>query len=124
MAPVVVAKVLDFGIASLPGGATDSRGTVGVLSPEQARSDPVVPASDVYSLAATIHAAHTGRSFFEDVLESGGMNAFLIDAHATREPLAKTPLQGPLAALLQAATRLDPAARIGIEELAEGFAAM
>jgi serine/threonine protein kinase len=58
------AKVLDFGIAKLTSAATVTRnkivGTPEYISPEQARGDPVTPASDVYSLGVVLYEMITG----------------------------------------------------------------
>jgi serine/threonine protein kinase len=59
-----VAKVLDFGIAKLTSASTVTRdkivGTPEYISPEQARGDPVQPASDVYSLGILLYEMLTG----------------------------------------------------------------
>jgi serine/threonine protein kinase len=59
-----VAKVLDFGIAKLTSASTVTRdkivGTPEYISPEQARGDPVEPASDVYSLGILLYEMLTG----------------------------------------------------------------
>lgn len=59
-----MAKVLDFGIAKLTSASTVTRdkivGTPEYISPEQARGDPVQPASDVYSLGVVLYEMLTG----------------------------------------------------------------
>ena len=59
-----VVKVLDFGIAKLTSASTVTRdkivGTPEYLSPEQARGDPVRPASDVYSLGVVLYEMLAG----------------------------------------------------------------
>ncbi len=62
-------KVVDFGIAKLSGdeGITKKGtffGTIGYLSPEQARGEEVGPTSDVYSLGLTWYWLLTARSAF------------------------------------------------------------
>ncbi|MGW1990352.1 serine/threonine-protein kinase [Embleya sp. NPDC001921] len=62
-------KVIDFGIA-LPSGATDltrtghTVGTLGFMSPEQFERSDVGPESDVFSCAAVLAYAATGRPPF------------------------------------------------------------
>ncbi|MDD3825700.1 MAG: protein kinase [Anaerolineae bacterium] len=59
-----VVKVLDFGIAKLTSASTVTRdkivGTPEYISPEQARGDPVQPASDVYSLGVVLYELLSG----------------------------------------------------------------
>jgi len=59
-----IVKVLDFGIAKLTSASTVTRdkivGTPEYISPEQARGDPVQPASDVYSLGVVLYEMLAG----------------------------------------------------------------
>ncbi|MFF2552644.1 serine/threonine-protein kinase [Nocardia sp. NPDC058058] len=63
-------RVIDFGIAQLsenPEGLTEVGsvlGSPGYMSPEQALSEPLTPASDVFSLGSLLFMAATGASPF------------------------------------------------------------
>ncbi len=64
------AVLTDFGIATLDGdpGLTQAgmvMGTPGFCAPERIRGAPASPASDLWSLGATLYAAVTGRGPFE-----------------------------------------------------------
>ncbi|MEV6771322.1 serine/threonine-protein kinase [Nocardia sp. NPDC051030] len=63
-------RVIDFGIARLVEGSgqlTETGTTIGspaYMSPEQASSEPVSPASDIFALGTVLTMASTGRSPF------------------------------------------------------------
>jgi response regulator RpfG family c-di-GMP phosphodiesterase len=72
------AKLLDFGLALLPGEARLTRtgaqlGTVGYMAPEQSRNAHGVDArADVFGLGATLFYALTGQAPFTDILAAFG----------------------------------------------------
>lgn len=100
----------DFGIARLVGDAqlTTSgmiMGSPAYMAPEQANSQPSTPASDLWSLGATLYAAVEGRPPFEgpDVMAT-------LAAVLTRDP--QPPQRaGGLSEMLIALLRKDPAQR-------------
>jgi serine/threonine protein kinase len=76
----------DFGVATLRSrratpGADDIVGTPAYMSPEQARGDGAVPASDVYSLGVITYELLCGRRPFE-----GGDAASVMRHHAMKPP--------------------------------------
>ncbi|GAA3226573.1 WD40 repeat domain-containing serine/threonine protein kinase [Actinocorallia longicatena] len=102
--------ITDFGIASLTGDAQITRsgviiGTPAFMSPEQAHRERATPASDLWSLGATLYAAVEGRPPFD-----GEDLVAVLSALLTREP--PPPLHaGPLAPLLEVLLSKDPARR-------------
>ncbi|MFG2087221.1 MULTISPECIES: serine/threonine-protein kinase [unclassified Spirillospora] len=101
----------DFGIAALEGDATITRsgmvlGTPAFMSPEQVEGKPVTPASDLWSLAATLYAAVEGRRPFD-----GPGHGAVFVAIATRQPPAPR-CGGPLAQALNGLLRKDPGERL------------
>ena len=109
-----VAKITDFGVSratwdtTATGGGTVA-GTPGYFAPEVARGGDPTPASDVFSLGATLYAA------VENELVCGRHDNTLAVLHAMAEgklrPATRAGVLGrPLAAML----RLDPAHRPGI----------
>jgi predicted ATPase len=128
-----IVKVLDFGLARrlpaggdrgpAPGGEGTDPGTrVGTLlymSPEQARAEPVGPASDIFSLGLVLYELATGHHPFQADSEVGILHAIVAQApvpparlnpevpapleRLIQQMLAKGPRQRPTAAEVDAA---------------------
>ena len=101
----------DFGIATMHGdpGLTQAgmvMGTPGFCAPERIRGEPASPASDLWSLGATLYAAVEGRSPFEG---QGSAMAVLANIVHGDPPPAKS--AGPLGPVITALMKRDPAAR-------------
>jgi serine/threonine protein kinase len=105
------AKITDFGVSRAAGDVTVTQtgmmaGTPAYLAPEVARGQVPTPASDVFSLGATLYAAVEGRAPFGD---SDNPLALL---HAVAAGEVLPPLHaGPLFAVLMSLLAKDPAAR-------------
>ena len=116
------AKVMDFGIAKVLGGAKLTRtgtlmGTAHYMSPEQVlgRTD-IGPATDIYSLGVTLFEALTGQVPFQGAETDGTDSDFLVkQAHmntAPPDPRILVPeLPGSVCAALLRALAKDPAQR-------------
>ncbi|MFV2172792.1 serine/threonine-protein kinase [Actinomadura sp. LOL_016] len=109
------AVLTDFGIATVAGDETITRtgaiiGSPAYLAPEQARRQKASPASDLWSLGATLYAAVEGRPPYQRPDVWGVMGALLAD-----EPDPPR-LAGPLTPVLHGLLRRDPGERIGAEE--------
>ena len=101
----------DFGIAKIgaDSGLTRSGmvvGTPGYTPPERVRGEPATPASDLWSLGATLYAAVEGRGPFD---RPGGVAA--ICAGIVGEEPPRAPSAGSLAPVIAALLRRDSAAR-------------
>ncbi|MFD0539929.1 serine/threonine-protein kinase [Actinomadura luteofluorescens] len=101
----------DFGIAALEGDVTITRsgmvlGTPAYMSPEQVEGKAVTPASDLWSLAATLYAAVEGRRPFD-----GPSHGAVFVAIATRQPPPPR-CGGPLARVLNGLLRKEPDDRL------------
>ena len=94
------AKVLDFGVAKLRADMTPPRedstpsspgaviGTVGYMSPEQVRAQPLDPRTDIFSFGCVLYEVITGRRAFQGTTSFDTLKRILSD-----EPL---PIVEPL----------------------------
>ncbi len=104
-------KLTDFGIATYPGDPALTQvgmvfGTPGFTAPERVRGETATPASDLWSLGATLYTAVEGRGPFD---RPGGSAA--IFAGVAHEPAPRAPSAGPLGPVIDALLRADPAQR-------------
>ncbi len=105
------AVLTDFGIATFAAepGVTQAGmvvGTPGFTAPERVRGEPATPASDLWSVGATLYAAVEGRGPFE---RAGGST--IITAGVASEDAPRAPSAGPLGPVIDALLSRDPADR-------------
>ncbi|MCB1041634.1 MAG: serine/threonine protein kinase [Acidobacteria bacterium] len=123
-------KVLDFGLAYTSGEADFGRieasstdqfetqassiiGTLGYLSPEQARSEPATSLSDIYSLGLVMQELFTGQPAMEPGLAP---NIRLLQASkAQTRPIEDVP--SDIKRLIERMKALEPAARPSASEV-------
>ncbi|MFG3495349.1 serine/threonine-protein kinase [Streptomyces sp. NPDC047928] len=105
----------DFGIAAIEGDSTITRtgelvGSIDYLAPERVRGADPGPASDLWSLGATLYTAVEGSSPFRRTSPISTMQAVV-----TEEP-SPAVHAGPLGPVITALLRKDPADRPGAAE--------
>jgi len=116
------AKITDFGVSKAVGDITVTQtgmvaGTPAYLAPEVARGQVPTPASDVFSLGATLYAAVEGRGPFGD---SDNPLALL---HAVASGRVHPPRQaGSLSTVLMMLLAPDPAARPNMNRVSRELA--
>ena len=135
-------KILDFGLARLvPGGFESSRGTdrttvtrgteagtvlgtVGYMSPEQARGEPVDFRSDQFSLGSILYEMASGKRAFERPSAAQTLSAII---ETEPEPLAASAPRVPtsLVRVIERCLAKDPEDRYGsTRDLARDLAAI
>ncbi|MFB8078407.1 protein kinase [Streptomyces sp. NPDC056013] len=102
--------ITDFGIAAIEGDATITRtgelvGSIDYLAPERVRGGDPGPASDLWSLGATLYTAVEGTSPFRRTSPISTMQAVVAEEPPYPEKA------GPLAPVIVALLRKDPAQR-------------
>ncbi|MCO6006663.1 protein kinase [Actinoallomurus purpureus] len=107
----------DFGIATYEGATTLTQsgtfmGSPAYVAPEVARGEQASPASDLWSLGATLYAAVEGRPPYDFETAMATLSALV-----TAEPDPPT-RAGPLRPLLDGLLRKDPARRLTAERAA------
>ncbi len=118
------AKITDFGVSRAAGDVTVTQtgvvaGTPAYLAPEVARGQEPTPASDVFSLGATLYAAVEGRTPFGD---TGNQLALL---HAAAAGRVEAPQRaGALRTVLMSMLQPDPGRRPDMAQAAAGLAAV
>ncbi|QIG44740.1 serine/threonine protein kinase [Nocardioides anomalus] len=117
------ALIADFGIARTVGQEQLTRsglvtGTPAYFAPELARGDEPTPASDVWALGVSLHAATEGRAPYDDQVNAlAVLNAIAHDPPP--EPTRAGPLTGPLRRMLDP----DPTTRATMQESAAALRA-
>ncbi|MFN2478492.1 MAG: serine/threonine-protein kinase [Pseudonocardiaceae bacterium] len=118
------AKITDFGVSRAAGDVTVTQtgmmaGTPAYLAPEVARGQVPTPASDVFSLGATLYASVEGCSPFGDTDNP------LALLHAVAGGQVRPPWQaGALSAVLMRLLAADPAQRPDMHRASQELAAV
>ncbi len=109
------AKIMDFGLARMTGGAELTRigttvGTVAYMSPEQARGHAVDHRTDIWSLGVVLYEMLTGRRPFAGDRDQAVIYSILNDEpESVTSPGSSAPPE--IAGTLAKALAKDPAAR-------------
>ncbi|HEY3632448.1 MAG TPA: protein kinase [Jatrophihabitantaceae bacterium] len=117
------AKLADFGIARSVQDVSQTQsgvmvGTPAYLAPEVARGGDPSPASDIWSLGATLYAAVEGKAPFG----SGFENPLALLSRISSEPVPPPSSAGTLTPILSAMLERDPARRPTAAQVRAGLA--
>ena len=120
-------KLADFGIASV---RDDPRltasgmilGSPAYMAPEQAQEDPGTPATDLWSLGATLYCAVEGHAPFEKANAIATLGAVLNDAPVFERAQRTRPIIESLLAKDPAARPTLPETRRELQKIADGEA--
>lgn len=120
-------KVLDFGLArsiSNIAGASSlyPAGTLRYLSPEQARSEPVGPASDIFSLGLVLHELAAGRHPFPGDSPFETVHAILNES--PKQLIEDDRVPRPFAALIESMLSKDQTLRPTANDVARRLGEM
>ena len=110
-------KVMDFGLAKLPGGALVTRlgstlGTVAYMSPEQVRGEAVDHRSDLWSFGVVLHEMLTGQLPFGTAYDQAVLYSIL-NEEPKRLAEVRPELPEALARIVDHALAKAPDARYG-----------
>ncbi len=103
-------RLIDFGISQAADitRTKTALGTIAFAAPEQARGEPTTPASDVFSLGATLFHLVTGRSAYRDMGQGTAMEQLV---RAAEGDLDLEGLPAGLGPLILPCLALDPEQR-------------
>lgn len=108
------AYLADFGIAKDLAGITDNKtavdavvGSLDYISPEQARSEPVTPRTDIYSLGVTLYEMITGEHPYKNISTIERLYKHINDPLPEITSLPAD-LQDVINSIIQKATAKDP----------------
>ncbi|MBN1966457.1 MAG: protein kinase [Anaerolineae bacterium] len=115
-----IAKDIHTGASGLT-GADAIVGSLDYISPEQARSEPITPRTDIYSLGVVLYEILTGEHPFPGLSSVERMYRHLNDPLPLIHP-AENDVWGNINTVIQKATIKDPARRYGdVLSLAAAF---